>query len=250
MRHKDQRHHDRQRYSYSLIFPSPLNVDGAQAWLDSLNGITTTGLPRLTGVRSVVLEVSGSQKGIAHRVAIPHSERRYVTGQLHSAVPGVRISIDQERRREKWGHVVELGMTDSSRTLRIKDIETFATRMPQHLAVDETQGGGLYSGGAASSGLRERKPRQGEANVSHSTSLITKVLWGSQASTDAVKDRQAKLDESNMLAVIRVAATAADTGDAKPLGADVCKAISTASTAESSIRTLGFSGFHRSCITG
>jgi hypothetical protein len=202
----DQHSRDRNRKTYKLAFPSDLDGERVAAWIRSLSG-TLASKGNLGGVPTIAFEVWASQRGIEHRIKVPWTHADYVVGQLRSLVPGIRVSPEDEwPSRTNWTRAVEVGLSNSSRQLRIyssADLSASILAAMQALEANET----LMVQWVVTPAPPKHLPIHREAKTHDLTRHL--LMQGSLATKDEVTDRREKLSEPNMLAVLRVAAIAA-----------------------------------------
>src|SRR4051812_46823724 len=120
VRHLDQQDRDRQRLTYKIAFPHELTEESVTAWIRSISGTLRGSSMRFTGTPTIGFEVWASSAGIVHRLKVPWQHADYVISQLRALVPGVRVTPEEEWPRRNWTRSVEVGLTNSSRPLRIK----------------------------------------------------------------------------------------------------------------------------------
>ena len=205
IKHFDQASRDRQRKTYKLAFPSDLEAERVSAWIRSISGTLKTGSFRFLGAPTVAFETWASGRGIQHRLKVPWQHADYVVSQLRSLVPGVRVTPEDDWPAWKWTRAVEVGLTQTTRTLRIFEPADVAGSL---LASIQTLQDGevLLMQWVVTPATPQHLPIHNEAR-SHSVGLHN-LFKGTMASRDEVNDRRDKLGEPNMLAVLRVAAVA------------------------------------------
>lgn len=201
----DQQQRDAQRKTYRLSFPSQLDADSVTAWVRAISGTLRYGSTRLTGVPTVAFEMWGSSEGITHRLKVPWQHADYVIAQLRSLVPGIRVTPEEERPRHRWTRAVEVGMTNSSRPLRIYSAADMAASLlasVQALEAGET----VLMQWVATPAVPARLPVYKEAHTDHLS--LRMMTHGALANRDEVRERREKLSEPNVQAVLRLAAVA------------------------------------------
>lgn len=202
----DQMVRDRSRRSYRLAFPTDLDPERVTAWIRSISGTLRPGPGRhFHGLPTVVLEIWSSNRGIVHRIKVPWQYEPYIRPKLESLVPGIRLIAEDEYPRRIWVYALEAGLKNSSRQLRVYNPTDLSTSILANfgtLTEDET----LMMQWVVSPAMPEHKPVYKQASA-EAFSVIG-LLTGNLASRDEVEDRRAKLDEPNLLTVLRIAAVA------------------------------------------
>lgn len=199
----NQERRDRYRKTYLLNFPMDLDADRIVAWLRTVSG--TLGAGGMGGSPTVVFEMWATNKGIAHRLKVPWQHADYVIGQLRSLIPGIRVSPVEKHERRVWVRAVEVGLSQSARQLQIYSTkDTAASLLAAVQALEENEC--VMVQWVAAPMRRQHKPIHKESR-SHQLTYRT-LLSDSEASRDEIQDRRGKLDEPNMLAVLRVASVA------------------------------------------
>lgn len=206
----DQMTRDSRRRTYRVAFPADLDPERVTAWLRSISGtLRVAGLAKyISGMPSIALEVWATNQGIAHRIKIPWQYEPYVRPKLESLIPGIRLTPEDEFPERVWVHAVEAGLKAGHRQLDIHDPADVSTSILANfssLADDET----LVMQWVIAPAVPQHKPIYGEATSKERG--ITGFLFGSQATKDEIEDRRHKLDEPNMLGVLRVGAVASTT---------------------------------------
>lgn len=210
----DQKRLDDARKSYKLAFPADLDPERVTAWLRSISGTLRAGHFILGGVPTICFELWATNQGMTHRLKVPWQHADYVVTQLRSLIPGVRVVPEDEFQHRDWTHAVEVGLTHSSRQLRIysaADVAASLLASAQALNADET----LLVQWVTTPTAPTHPPIHNEAQSHHLT--LKTLINGNLATRDEVNDRRGKLDEPNMLAVLRVAAYANTTVRAEHL---------------------------------
>lgn len=205
MKQVDQAHRDHQRKTYRLHFPSTLEPTSVTAWVRSISGTLRSSRTRLTGVPTVAFELWATSAGIEHRVKVPWQHADYVVSQLRSLVPGIRVTPEDEFPRRLWTRGVEVGLTHTSRQLRIfsaADISASLLASVQALESDET----VVMQWVITPAIPTHPPIHQDARSHHINART--LMNGDLANRDEVRDRRAKLEEPNVLAVLRVGAVA------------------------------------------
>src|SRR3954452_20917722 len=200
----DQLRRDRGRHSYILTFPHDLETTAVVEWLWSLSGNRGSKW-RLAGVHTLAFELWATKDGLTHRLKIPWEQLETVLPQLQGLVPGVKVAPDYEPPRRTWTRAVELGLTNPGRPLSIDSPERLATSLLKsvdHLEDGET----VVMQWVVTPAPRQHRPIHRE---SKSDMVSPRFLThGNLANKDEITERRDKLDQPNMLAVLRIGAEA------------------------------------------
>ena len=205
VKHLDQKQRDHNRRTYILSFPNELAAESVTAWIRAISGTLRYGSSRLVGVPTVGFELLATSDGLKHRLMVPWQHADYVISQLRSLVPGIRVTPEENFERPKWTHAVEVGLTHSSRQLRIYSASDMAASLlasVQALAEDEV----VLVQWVITPTPPLHKPVYREAKSHHLG--VKMVLSGNLANRDEVNDRRGKLEEPNVMAVLRIASVA------------------------------------------
>lgn len=227
----DQRHRDRQRKTYKLHFPRDLSDAAVVSWIRAVSGTLRARHGRLTGVPTIAFEMWATSTGIQHRIKVPWQHADFIVAQLRSLVPGIRLTPEDEFPRRLWTRAVEVGLTHSSRQLRIFSAADTATTLlasVQALEGDES----LLLQWIMTPAVPTQLPVHKEARTHHTSPRV--LVTGTLANRDEVKDRRDKLGEPNVQAILRVAAVADTKARADHLLTRVRAAL--ASTRSASVR--------------
>ena len=202
----DQRTRDRQRKTYRLAFPSDLDAERVLSWVRAFSGTLRGPRFQFTGAPSLCFEMWATNEGIVHRLKVPWQHVEYILPQLHSLVPGIHVTPEDNYPYNKhWTRAVEAKLTSTSRTLRIySPVDTSASLLASVAALEP--GETVLLQWVVTPTPPKAAPIPDDA-TSHKTNLWT-VLNGNQANRDEVADRRKKLEEPNLVAVLRVAAIA------------------------------------------
>lgn len=221
--------HDRQRQTYR-IESFPMEVPDVQLtdWLHAISGTLRPGLfgfLHLGSTPTVVFEVVGTKAGLTHYLHVPW-RHEYVIKQLQSHMPGIRIVRETKPLKHGWKQAVEIGVSHTARQLGIRSPEqmwtTIRTSM-QHLKGNER----VLMQWVVTPAIRTELPEHDQAKTSQPK--VAQVLSGNlQASRDEIDERRKKLEEPNLLAVLRVAADADTNVHAEHLLDDLRKAVTSA----------------------
>lgn len=201
----DQRSHDSNRKTYKLAFPRDLEEERVAAWVRSISGTLRPSSFHLSGSPTVVFELWATHEGITHRIKVPWQHADYVVSQLRSLVPGVRVTPEDEYPHKHWTRAVEVGLSGKHRPLRIMsaaDMSASLLASVQALGTDEA----LLVQWVMTPAIPSKPPvheraRSAEMRLEH-------FLHGNMADRDEINDRRAKLEEPNLLGVLRVGAVA------------------------------------------
>jgi hypothetical protein len=244
--------------SYTLRFPSELDVDQVTAWLHSLSGLLPGPIGRLWGAPSVVLELRASaEHGFQYRLRVPRSHAEYVVGQLRAQLPGVRVTPEKDIAKDtskntamlyknafegvfnesanmrisapasSWTKVIELGMRKLDRSLRIESVPLVGS------VLASMQGFALHRGEVVlvqwivRPAVPETPPAQQAARPVRAGLLSVSPHVPVR---DAVADKRAKLSSVNFLAVLRVGVKAGSQAQAEQLLGHVRAALRSTST--------------------
>jgi hypothetical protein len=200
----DQKQRDRKRKTYRLSFPSDLDPDRVTAWLRSISG-TLRSKGMLQGSPSIVLEVWATNQGIQHYLKVPWTYEPYIRPNLESLIPGIRLTPEEGPPVRVWVQAVEAGLKQSVRQLRIfnsADVSTTILANFGTLGEHET----LMMQWVITPATPAHKPVYSQAKTAEFT--ISSLWRGTEAGRDEVEDRRSKLEEPNMMAVLRVASVA------------------------------------------
>ncbi|MEC3978170.1 type IV secretory system conjugative DNA transfer family protein [Amycolatopsis sp. H20-H5] len=152
---------------------------------------------------ALAFELSATERGITHHLAVPAVHADYLTSQLRTQVPGIRVVPSDVVTGRRWTVAVELGMTRPDRTLRITSAEQVSASLLASVQ-------GLVRGETilvqfvvtptrpvrvpAPTPVRGREGRWGLASVP-----------GSGVDKEVTADRRTKLSEPNFTGVLRIA---------------------------------------------
>lgn len=213
---------DNQRKTYQLSFPADLATESIVSWLRQIGGKLRPPLFPLAGEPTIVFELWGTSTGITHRIKVPWQGAEYIVGQLHSLVPGIRLTPEEEFPRRVWVKAVELGLTHSARQLDIPEPEILAKSLLssiQPLKDDET----IIVQWVVAPLPRIPKPQYMHARSERS--VFDMVFEGDRANRDEVADRRDKLEHPNVKAVLRIGTVANTQPRAASLLNDVASAL-------------------------
>lgn len=206
----DQVTRDRQRKVYRLNFPADLDAERVTAWLRSISGtLRTSKLSGMfSGSPSIVLEVWASNSGIVHRLRIPWQYEAFIRPRLESLVPGIRMTPEEEFPTRVWVHALEAGLKETHRQLHIynaADVSTSILTNFGSLQENET----VMMQWVIAPALPQHKPlHDTAASKPNPRSWREAILGTATHNRDEIEDKRGKLDEPNMMAVLRVGAVA------------------------------------------
>lgn len=225
----DQAKHDHNNVAYKLNFPQDLAVERVVAWIHSINATLRDPLPMLTGSPTIVFELWSTEQGLYYRLLCPWQHADYVIGQLRTLVPGIHaVKEDQHPERRLWSKAVELGLSTTGRQLNIGDPNDTSASIIGAINMLQPQETVLIQF-VCTPATRTHKPVHERSKTSHSN--VTSLLGGFEPTRDEINDRRDKLDEPNMLAVMRVAAAAGTPVRAEHLMDNVKRALKARSSA-------------------
>lgn len=219
----DQRSNDDHRKAYKIGFPADLDAERVNAWVRSISG-TLRGRPTsIFGTPTIVFETWADNLGITHRLKVPWSHADFIVSQLRSLVPGVRVLPEDHPPVETWTVATEFALTNKSRQLRIRSAADMSTSL---LAAVQPLNDGekVIIQWTVTPSSPTHKPiyKVAQSHQLHPRMLVTDNL----ATRDEVNDRRDKLDEPNVLAVLRVATLAGTPPRAEHLAHRVRAALS------------------------
>jgi hypothetical protein len=226
VRSLDQRRRDRQRCIYHLSFPAGLESDQVRSFIAAISGSLRPLPVRFLGTSTVAFEVLSTDRGLIYRLRVPASHADYVTAQLRALVPGIRVAPEEDLGLLTWTRVVELGQTNITRRLRISDPEPVATSLLASMQGLD-RGEALLVQWVIAPATPARPPRPpSEHFVQRRRGFGSQMLAESGSSNrDAIADQRKKLEEPNLHAVLRVAATASHKSRARPMVQRVCASL-------------------------
>lgn len=198
---------DLQRVTYLITFPTDLSEERVQAWLRSLSGAIRPGPGKLAGTPTIAFETWATSRGIQHRMRVPWQEKDYIAAQLRSLIPGTTVTLDDQRPTLEWDYGVELGESRPTRQLRIasgKDISASILASIQALKSDEIV---LYQW-VLTPAPPQPLPSKEKNSQSSDFSIRRLLFGGTQADSDEIDDRRKKLEQPNLQAIARIAASA------------------------------------------
>ena len=224
---KSQAEFDRERRCFIVTFPSPLPVEQVQAFFRVLASTLPAALFDSVVPRpSLVIETWAESTGITYRLLVPWQLADQVTGELRHLVPGAIIVPDDKRPRPEWGDMVEVGLSNSTRTINADTPEVIATDILSALAhamVDHETA--LLQWIIAPAGYA---PLPGDDAPSTRYGALS-YLSNQPASKSELDDRRRKLSSDRYLVIGRIAARAKSPARAQYLVNATLKGLRTAS---------------------
>ncbi|MFD6072778.1 type IV secretory system conjugative DNA transfer family protein [Amycolatopsis lurida] len=175
--------------AFTLTFPVDVQAAQVQAWLRSVIGTSRSSWQRRP---TMTFELWAAGRGLTHRLLVPAAQADYVSSQLRSLLPGIRVTPKQPSTYPAWSAAVELAMSHPLRTLYVPAVEPVSATLLaslQGLRADETVLLQLVATPAA----RENAPV---------------VSGGSPIEKARRKEEGGKLADPNFLVTIRVAVRA------------------------------------------
>lgn len=212
LRHLEQVRKDHQRKSYRLSFPAELDEETVIHWLRSISGTLRSRASFLGALPTIVFEITATPESLIHRLKVPWQYApEYIIPQLLSHVPGMSVTPEEGSEHHDWTRAVEIGLRHSNHSLHMPSTHAMATSLLTIMRAVKA-GETLVTQWVVTPKHREEQPHQREALSD--TQLLPK---GKKASREEVRDRQRKLAEPNMYAVLRVGAIAGTDARAKHL---------------------------------
>lgn len=152
---------------------------------------------------TIGFELWADSDGLTHRLHVPGRYADYVVTQLRSLVAGTRVTPEAVQPGPAWTRAVEVGIRGSRLPLRIYSLPDVAASMlasVQLLGQQEV----LLVQWVMTPALPTRPPQQYRAPA-RPASRLDALLLGGGPNRDVVNERHRKLEEPNLLAVLRVA---------------------------------------------
>lgn len=203
---------DKKRTTFILNFPAELAQDRILAWLRATSRVLWSSKYNLGGAQTMTFETISSSMGIIHRLIVPTSKADAIIPQLRALAPGISATPEVVPVDHKWRRAVEIGMTDKMLPLRIPNAMDTSTSI---LALLQP----LKENHAIIVQWVVGEARQMVApQISEPSGHMSFVTWLTMKNKpDDTKDRQTKLSEPNLMAVLRVAAAAPNDQQARAL---------------------------------
>lgn len=185
---------DKERQHYQVTFPPELTSQEVAEWLTSISGALRGGWWGLVGNPSIAFEVRATHEGLTHTMRVPWRQAEFIIGQLHAKIPGVYAERVKPEEHPYWLKLHEYGESHPEHTLNIPDPSALAVRLL-----------------TAMGELREKEEV-----------LLQVIVMAPPMSSkpeealnrDILEDSRRQLDEMNLGAVVRIAATGMDNGSA------------------------------------
>ena len=211
---------DDSREAFVLSFPSDLDEKAIQAWLRSISASLRRG-GMFSVTETVAFEIVATDRGIAHHLIVPANQSNYVVGQLRTHIPGVRAEPIKRKLTHQWNDIVEVGMTNPLRPLRIPEFKSLAAALlaaVQGLDQDEAIVTQWVITPAKTGGVKEGFTGYVEKdNIKFKDVVLGFGGVMPEASTQEVQERKAKFEETNVQAIGRVAAASSNPNRSKQL---------------------------------
>jgi hypothetical protein len=221
--------------SYTLRFPSDVNVEQVQTWLHALSGLLPGRLGRLWGSPTVALELwASAEHGFRYRLIVPRTSAGFVVGQLRTAVPGMRVTPSEEWAAHSWTRMAELGMRKAQRSLRVEPVALAGSLLASVQGFALRRHEAVVMQWIIRPAVPQRPPAQpvGTRPLRLGAYL---TLSPEVVAKDAVADERSKLQAVNFLGVLRVGAQAGDDRRAGQLLAGVRAALGSVRTADNAL---------------
>jgi TraM recognition site of TraD and TraG len=206
IRMRDQRWHDDQLKTYEISFPSNLDSRAEADFFNAIAHSRQVSKYRFGSAPTTVFEMLAVSHELHYRLRLTDVDYRYVSGQLTTLVPGTSIERIDDSPID-WDVAAEYSETNKHLPLNIDSAERVAAsllRSVQHHQINHSM---LVQVIISPPGHLEKPPKD---RPTRQYTTKHRVLFGPQlaASRDEVEARRSKLNERNVLAVIRVAAKA------------------------------------------
>jgi len=224
----NQARRDGQRRTYVVNPPiNSIKPEQVNAWIVAISGTLRARPFQLVDVPTISFEVWRDARGFTYRLTVPELQAEHVVSQLRTLVPGTAVTPEYDRPVMDWLTVAELGETASSRTLRLPKPENMSASLlaaMQTVTDDET----LLMQWVVSPAASEKPPA--EVKPARTAHFGFNLLVGATtADREEINDRRTKLSEPNLMAVLRVAATAENESRARQLVGNVRAVLASAS---------------------
>jgi hypothetical protein len=193
---------DKGRTAYVLTFPSDLDYETVLGWLRAIS--RTLKHSKFGASQSMVFEMIATENGIVHKLYIPWQREDDIIPQLRALARGVDATPQTEFTRINWTYAVEIGESSKSRPLSIPNpAATAASILAAAHPLGENEA--LLLQWVVSPAPHQPLPQKSARTVE--SKLLGKVNLG-EANADEIAERRAKLQEPNVMGVLRVAARA------------------------------------------
>jgi hypothetical protein len=210
------------RRAYVLAFPRELDGTQVAAWLRAIAGILRSSSRQFGGALVIGFELLSDDSGLTYRLKLPGRHTQYVLTELRAHVPGIRVTPQEDQPAPAWTRAVEVGLRGSERPLRIfSETDTATSLLASLQGVRRSEA--VLVQWVMTPAIPVRPPQY--VSAIRGESEFDRFLRGADASRDEIHDRRAKLEEPNLLAVLRVAAVAPTEARADQLLAGVRAAL-------------------------
>lgn len=88
--------------AYTLTFPTSLDAGQVQAIAHVVGG-------RLYGAPPVAFEVWLTEASFTYRLRVPPWEAEFITAQVRTLIPGIKVLPEQHQPSHVWSDVLEFG---------------------------------------------------------------------------------------------------------------------------------------------
>lgn len=197
---------EKHRKTYELAFPADLDEERVVAWLRAVSGTMRTRTGLFGGTPTICLELLATNEGFRHYVKIPWQLSDFIVSQLRAQVPGIRVTPVDWPPIRSWTKAIELGLTNTQRSLRIFNAADMSATLLSSVQALQPKESVLLQW-VVSPARPQHAPEHRKARTVHLNAAT--VFKGLEASKDEVNDRRSKLDEPNVVGVMRVAVVAA-----------------------------------------
>jgi hypothetical protein len=226
-----------------LVFPVDLTAKPVISWLHTIGGLLPSGASRLFGSPWPVLvfELFSSSQGLTYRLRVPALHAAYVTTQLRTLIPGIRVTpTGTPTRPAAPTRVVELGMRRLDRTVRVTEPAAVSASLLASLRSERLdQAEAIAMQWVIAPAVPERPPEPLSAMrfAGRRSVLLSELMTTSQGTKDDLNDKRSKLSLTTVLAVVRLAAIARTDERARRILVPVRRALRSVQTP--------VNGFHR-----
>lgn len=194
---------------YALTFPTNLTTEQSADFWNSV--ASTFGGSRLLPAHqeTVVVELRSDMRGLTHRLGIPW-QHSALLDKLRSHVPGIHTDDMPLTEQPKWSRAYEVGLSDRTRLLDVERVQSVTRSILTAMAHDVKDGDHIAMQLVINPIGRMKQVSETHHERSSRVSPID-MLRGSSAGRDEIKERRAKLEESQFKVVLRfVAASSTD----------------------------------------
>jgi energy-coupling factor transporter ATP-binding protein EcfA2 len=239
--------HRAERQSYALAFPTDLAAKPVVACLGTIGGLLPSAATRLSGGiwPTLVFELFSSSRGLSYRLRLPAKHAAYITAQLRTLIPGIRITpVNLPVQPTIPTRVVELGLRHLDRTVRVADPAITAASLLASLRSMTLRGAEVVvMQWVVGPAVPERPPAptlRPHAGHGPWSGLVSELLAAGQDRKDERDDQRAKLAQPTVLAVLRIGAIARSDERARQLLRPLSQALRSVQTPAN--------GFHRRLV--